>query len=123
MPSTTTLDSLWISGAGSDLIDGGTGIDMAVYLGDASDYEAALTPNTEAGAAAGAHDALIRNKLTGAVDTVRNVELFKIGADVYTVPAGQPQPADNVYVELVGYVQPVIDAQLAGTSWNTGWLM
>lgn len=94
-----------IGGSGSDMLNGGNGVDMALYLGSPNDYQAALTPSTEAGAVAGAHDVLIRNKSTGAVDTVRNVELLKIGAAVYTVPSGQSQPADNVYIELADYVQ------------------
>ncbi len=111
-----------VGGNGNDEIDGGSGTDMAVFFGAIGDFEAALIPSTEVGAAAGAHDALIRNKLTGDVDTVRNVELFKVGNTVYTVPPGHPQPADNVYVELSSYVQPVVNAELVGVGFHSEWV-
>lgn len=94
-----------VGGAGNDVIDGGAGIDMAVFFGTIADYQVALHRN----AVTGAHDALIRHKVIGDVDTVRDVELFKIGGSVYLVPAGQPQPADDVYVEMAEYVQASVN--------------
>jgi Ca2+-binding RTX toxin-like protein len=110
-----------VGGNGNDELDGGAGTDMAVWLGAISDYQVALTPSTAAGAVAGSHDALIRNKLTGELDTLRNVELVKIGHTVYSMSPGQPQPADNVFVELSSYVQPVITGQLAGVGFHAEW--
>lgn len=111
-----------VGGGGNDEIDGGTGTDMAVWFGAIGDFEAAITPSTLQGASAGTHDVLVRHKLTGEVDTVRNIELFKIGDTVYSVAQGQPQPADGVYVALNSYVQPVIIGQLAGVVFNAEWL-
>ena len=96
---------------------------MAVWFGAIADYQVALTPSTAQGAAAGAHDALVRNKLTGEVDTVRNVELVKIGNTVYTVPAGQAQPADGVYGELAGYVQLAGVSGTAGVAFHADWIV
>ena len=106
-------NDMLVGGSGTDVLDGGEGTDMAVYFGRPSDYEVALTPNT----AAGVHDALIRHKASGIVDVVRHIELLQIGGVLYQVPAGQNQPADNVYVELQDYVQPVTTATLTGMSW------
>jgi len=111
-------NDILVGGSGSDVLDGGTGTDMAVYLGRLSDYEVALTPN----ASTGAHDALIRHKVSGAVDTVRNLELLMLGSTIYEVPKGQPQPADNVYVELVNYVQPLGQTAFGQLVWNQDWL-
>ena len=111
-----------VGGGGNDEIDGGAGTDMAVWLGAVADYQVALTPSTAQGAVAGSMDLLMRNKLTGEVDTVRGVELFRIGATTYTVPAGQAQPADGVYVELGSYMQPATTVQLAGVAFNAEWV-
>lgn len=111
-----------VGGNGNDELDGGAGTDMAVWLGAIADYEVALTPSTAQGAPAGSHDALVRNKLTGETDTVRNVELIKIGHTVYSVPPGQPQPADGVFVELSSYVQPVLVGQMAEVGFNAEWV-
>ena len=111
-----------VGGNDNDELDGGSDTDMAVWLGAISDYQVALTPSTAAGAASGVHDALIRNKLTGEVNTVRNVELVKIGHTVYSVPFGQPQPANNLFVELSSYVQPVTTVELAGVAFHPEWV-
>ena len=111
-----------VGGGGNDEIDGGAGTDMAVWLGAIADYQVALTPSTATGAPVGAYDALIRNKLTGEVDTVRTVEFFKIGATTYTVNAGQTQPTDGVYVELGSYLKPVTTVQFAGVAFSAEWV-
>ncbi len=112
-------NDILVGGSGSDVLDGGEGTDVAVYLGRPSDYEAALTPpNTTTGA----QDVLIRHKTSGAVDVLRHMELLQIGGVWYQVPVGQPQPADNVYVELKDYVLAVEQASLSGLGLNPDWL-
>ena len=107
-----------IGGNGNDEIDGGTGTDMAVWFGALADYEVAYQAN----ATIGTVDLLIRHKPSGDVDTVRDVELFQVGAATYSLSAGQVQVANGAYVELSGYVQPVITGQLAGVAFNAEWV-
>ncbi|MDZ7863241.1 hypothetical protein [Acidovorax sp.] len=111
-----------VGGGGNDELDGGAGTDMAVWLGALGDFQVALTPSTVQGATSGAKDMLIRNKLTGEVDTVRNVELLQIGQAIYTVAQDQPGLPDNVYGELGNFVQPAMPVQLLGVAFHLEWL-
>jgi len=113
-----TGNDVLVGGGGNDEIDGGAGTDMAVYFGATTDYQVALHRN----ATTGASDILIRNKLSGDTDTVRNVEYFKVGSTVYEAITGRPQPADDVYVELSTYVKPVITGQLATAGFSADWI-
>jgi hypothetical protein len=112
-----------IGGVGNDLLDGGSGADIAVLFGAVADFEVSVTASTQVGAAAGAQDVLIRSKLTGDVDTLRGIEFAKIGHTIYSVANVMPGLVDSVYAPLEGYVQPVTDAQLVGTSWHADWVM
>ena len=108
-----------IGGMGNNVLDGGAGVDLAVFFGIAADFEAALVRN----ATTGTHEMQFRHKLTGAVNTVRDVEYFQFGAQMYAVPAGKPQPADGLFVELSAYLQPTDPLTLQGLSFHTEWML
>lgn len=91
-----------VGGNGNDVLDGGAGTDVATFLGQLEDYQAALHTNTTTGQ----HDVWVRNKLTGEVDTMRNVEMMKIGSTLYYLQAGYPQLPDDVYGALSDYLAP-----------------
>jgi hypothetical protein len=91
-----------VGGNGNDVLDGGAGTDVAAFLGQLEDYQAALHMNTTTGQ----HDVWVRNKLTGEVDTMRNVEMMKIGSTLYYLPPGNPQLPDDVYGALSDYLTP-----------------
>ena len=95
-------DDVLVGGSGNDVLDGGLGTDVAVFLGKLDDYQAALHTNTTTGQ----HDVLVRNKLTGEVDTMRNVEMVKVGSNLYYLPPGHPQPQNDVYIPLAEYLAP-----------------
>lgn len=94
-------DDVLIGGGGNDVLEGGAGNDIAVYMGAVTDFQAALHRNVSAGS----YEVLIRNKLTGDVDTLRSIEVLKIGDTAYQVATGLIQPADDVFVELSSYMQ------------------
>ncbi len=104
-----------IGGNGNDVLDGGTGMDVAVFFGQLTDYEAALHTNTTTGQ----HDVLVRNKVTGEVDTMRNVEMLKMGSTVYYLPPGHPQPANDVYVPLASYLTASTAQEVTVVGFNT----
>jgi hypothetical protein len=108
-----------VGGMGNNVLDGGTGTDVAVFFGAASDFEAALVRN----ATTGTHEAQLRHKLTGAVNTVRDVEYFQFGTQMYSVPAGKPQPADGVFVELSTYMQQVDKITIQGLGLHPDWIV
>jgi hypothetical protein len=91
-----------IGGGGHDVIDGGTGTDTAVFFGTPTDYQAALHTHPTTGQ----HELWVRHTLTGDIDTVRHVEVIKIGSVLYEILPGHPQPPDDVYAPLSTYLSP-----------------
>jgi Ca2+-binding RTX toxin-like protein len=108
-----------VGGGGHNTLDGGTGTDLAVFFGTAADFDVALVRN----ATTGVHEAQLRHKLTGAVNTVRDVELFQFGGQAYSVPVGRPQPAEGVFVELTTYMEPVSKVTLQGVGFHPEWIV
>jgi hypothetical protein len=106
-----------VGGSGNNTLDGGAGTDLAVFFGSATDMEVALVRQ-----ASGVHEAQLRHKTTGDLNTVRDVEYFQFGANTYRVPVGQPQPADGVFVALTAYLEPVPKNSLVGVGLHSDWI-
>jgi hypothetical protein len=107
-----------VGGRGNNTLDGGTGTDVAVFFGAATDFEVALVRQ-----ASGAADVQLRNKLTGAINIVRDIEYVKFGSEIYLAPIGQPQPTDGTFVPLAPYLHPVPTTTLIGLGFNPEWLV
>jgi Ca2+-binding RTX toxin-like protein len=68
-------NDILIGTGGNNTIDGGTGTDMAVFTGRLADYD--ISPfGTEI---------FVTNRATGAMSTLRGIELLEIGGQVYNL--------------------------------------
>ena len=106
-----------IGGGGNNQLDGGSGIDLAVFFGERGDFELARATS----ATAGASDVVLRNKQTGAINILHDVEFMKVGTSLYSVPSASSLPENGGYVALAGLPQATNGA-LQGVSFNAEWL-
>jgi len=75
-----------VGGSGRNTLDGGEGTDMAVFFGQAADYQLARSGN----------DVLVRHKHSGDVSTVRDTELFMFSGQAWALNASLPLGEDFV---------------------------
>jgi hypothetical protein len=92
-----------VGGGGNDWLDGGSGTDTAVFTGAVTDFS--LHTQTVDGVA----QIVLRNLLSGEVDTLVGIEQLEVGAHLYTLsaavsalPALQETALADVVVELIG---------------------
>ena len=107
-----------VGGTGNNLLDGGAGTDTAVLMGAVADFELAYTTS----------GVFLRNTLSGALNTLRDVEWLEIGGVVFNLQSAAPgsplqdpiKPLD--YSPLQAHVALVGAADLLALGVNSSWV-
>ena len=105
-----------VGGAGNNVLDGGSGTDLAVLFGSWSDFQVARQ---------GA-DLLLKNVVSGSVNTLRDVEFIQVGTQALSTSAMANLPANGAYTELKPLADQLIAtvglANTAAVTWHPEWV-
>ncbi|MDP3055037.1 MAG: VCBS domain-containing protein [Methylobacter sp.] len=109
-------NDLLIGGIGNNLLDGGEGLDMVAFVGVLADYTIGLQQTS-----ADTIDWVLTNVHSNDSNILRNIELGRIGGDIYrakdelpTLAVGESKPLAD-FVQLVGMAE--IQALEVPLSW------
>lgn len=104
-----------VGGSGRNTLDGGEGTDMAVFFGQAADYQLARSGN----------DVLVRHKHSGDVSTVRDTELFMFSGQAWALNASLPLGEDfvDLSASASGPLVLVGTQQLQSIGFHPDWVV
>lgn len=112
-------NDLLVGGRGNNLLDGGAGMDMASFFGSIHDYAIGLHFNE----AASALDVLVLQISTGDLTTLRDIELGRIGNEIYHLREDRPTLGDGEFNAAIDMVALVGNADLAALDLPDAWLV
>ncbi|MDP2428924.1 MAG: hypothetical protein Q8M28_12410, partial [Methylobacter sp.] len=111
-------NDLLVGGGGNNLLDGGEGLDMAAFVGTLADYTLSLQET-----APDVIDLVLSNVHSGDTNILRNIELVRIGGDIYQAKADMPELAIGETKPVADFVQVVSVAELQVLEVPASWLV
>ncbi len=108
-----------VGGNGANLLDGGDGIDMAGLIGTLADYTLRQQQAED-----GVVEIVVRNVHSGDTNSLRNIELLKLGNEIYAALAVLPSGTVAVAADrpLADFVRLVGTAELQALGVPGSWL-